>query len=59
MIAPTTFPSFDFIDSQFDPVECIDERGSGKKIASKLVVAGGDAPPSLMLQKKFSILCRR
>ena len=32
-------------NSQFDPVECTDERGSGKKIASKLVVAGGDAPP--------------
>ena len=31
--------------SQFDPVECTDEDSGGQKVASELVISGGDAPP--------------
>ena len=35
------------LDSQFDPIECTDELGGGKIIASEFVVAGGDTSPIL------------
>jgi len=35
------------LDSQLDPVECVDEGFGCKEVLGEFVVAGGDAPPIL------------
>jgi hypothetical protein len=41
------------VDSQFDPVERTNQGGSSQKVASELVIAGGDTPPILDAAEKI------
>jgi hypothetical protein len=41
------------VESQFDPVERTNQGGSSQKVASELVIAGGDTPPILDAAEKI------